>query len=167
MTPYQGYPSPEVDAAWAALYPYVEAAIPKSEAAKMANKTSPIPGDESNYFVIPEVFHTLHCLDTLRKALHPDYYNLTTADPPKLLFQPGHMDHCIDVIRQSLICSADVTPLVKIWDEERNRTLGRTDVVHECRDFSKIQQWAEAHHMQGSFDASVYLENDLNIPILY
>ncbi|KAE9403033.1 hypothetical protein BT96DRAFT_879063 [Gymnopus androsaceus JB14] len=167
LTPYQGPPSPEVDAAWEALYPNPEVAIPKSEAAKMANKTSPIPGDESNYFVIPEVFHTLHCLNTLRKALHPEYYNFTATELDKLLFRPKHMDHCIDTIRQSLMCSGDVTPLVWAWDEEKNKTLGRTDIVHECRDFSKIQQWAEVHHMQGTFDESVHLENDLDIPIFY
>ncbi|KAJ3737768.1 hypothetical protein DFJ43DRAFT_23524 [Lentinula guzmanii] len=110
ITPYQGVPSPQVDAAWSALYPYPAAAVPKSEAAKMANKTSPIPGDETNYMVIPEVFHTLHCLNTIRKALHPEYYNFTASELDRLLFREKHMDHCIDAIRQSLMCSGDVTP---------------------------------------------------------
>jgi len=167
MTPYMGPPSPEVDAAWAALYPYPAAAVPKSEAAKMANKTSPIPGDESNYMVIPEVFHTLHCLNTLRKALHPEYYNFTATELDRLLFRPKHMDHCIDTIRQTLMCSGDITPLVWAWDEEKNMTLGRTDTVHVCRDFGKIQEWAEEHRMHGFFDESVHLENDLEIPIIY
>lgn len=65
------------------------------------------------------------------------------------------------------MCSGDVTPLVWAWDEEKNKTLGRTDIVHECRDFSKLQKWAETHHMKGKFDESVHLENDLDIPILY
>jgi len=168
ITPYQGPPSPEVDAAWAALYPYPEAAVPKSEAAKMANKTSPIPGDESNYMVIPEVLHTLHCLNTIRKALHPEYYNFTGTELNRLLFRDKHMDHCIDAIRQTLMCSSDVTPLVWAWDEKRNMTLGRTDVVHECRDFEKIQEWSAFHRMKVStFDESVHLPNDLEIPIFF
>lgn len=36
--------------------------IPQNEAAQLANRTSPIPGDEGNYVVILEVFHQLHCL---------------------------------------------------------------------------------------------------------
>ncbi|KAJ3738938.1 hypothetical protein DFH05DRAFT_1464274 [Lentinula detonsa] len=174
ITPYQGVPSPQVDAAWSALYPYPAAAVPKSEAAKMANKTSPIPGDETNYMVtdddgkqIPEVFHTLHCLNTIRKALHPEYYNFTASELDRLLFREKHMDHCIDAIRQSLMCSGDVTPLVWAWDEKRNMTLGRTDIVHECRNFSKIQEWAEVHRMKGVFNESIHVENDLEIPILY
>jgi len=167
ISPYQGPPSPEIDAAWSALYPYPAAAVPKSEAAKMANRTSPIPGDESNYMVIPEVFHTLHCLNTIRKALHPEYYNFTGTELNRLLFREKHMDHCIDTIRQTLMCSGDVTPLVWDWDPVRKMTLGRTDTLHECRDFSKLQEWAVEHRMEGTFDESVHLPNDLNIPIIH
>ena len=39
--------------------------IPKHQAALLANKTSPIPGDDGHYVVMLNVFHELHCLVSL------------------------------------------------------------------------------------------------------
>lgn len=36
--------------------------IPKSDAARLVNKTEPIPGEPGNYIVALNVFHELHCL---------------------------------------------------------------------------------------------------------
>lgn len=40
----------------------------------MPNHTLPIPGEDDGYIVGLEVYHQLHCLDFLRRALYPDYY---------------------------------------------------------------------------------------------
>ncbi|THU86392.1 hypothetical protein K435DRAFT_683749 [Dendrothele bispora CBS 962.96] len=162
-TIYQGAPSQEVDTAWYDLYRYLAVAVPKSEAAKMANRTSPIPGDELNYIIIPDVFHTLHCLNIIRRALYPEHYQHSAEN---LDLTRSHVNHCIDTIRQSLMCCSDVSPIVWRWNETRNLSEFRSDVVHECRNFEKIQEWAKEHHVD-RYDRAVHVEDDLDIPTLY
>lgn len=41
------------------------------------------------------------------------------------------------------MCNADITPNVIQWDPQTHRNWARLDVVHTCRDFEKIQDWAK------------------------
>lgn len=61
-----------------------------------------------------DVFHQLHCLNMVRKRFDPDYY--PAEDPPRL--SNMHRDHCLDYIRQSLMCHADATPVRLEWRKE-------------------------------------------------
>lgn len=36
--------------------------------------TLEIPNDEGHYVVLLDIFHSLHCLNEIRKSLHPAYY---------------------------------------------------------------------------------------------
>jgi hypothetical protein len=101
------------------------------------------------------VFHELHCLDNIRKAfyyfLDPKFnmthnpYSLHHGDIYEAIMDLGgkvkgivHLDHCIDTIRQSMICNADITPNVYQWSEEAGELRARATVVHECKDFDKV-----------------------------
>ncbi|KAF9219440.1 hypothetical protein BS17DRAFT_760954 [Gyrodon lividus] len=166
---YNGPPSPALDAAWHALYTRGTMQLPKSEVDSLPNKTVPIPGDEDNYIFTFDIFHQLHCLNNIRQALHPEYYNdayYAAEDAANLMKihiegHEGfdHTGHCIDSLRESLMCSADITPIVWAWDEQRKRTGPRLDVVHVCRDYEKLQEWAEAHLLRSPFDRKVHLED--------
>ncbi|KAJ6541042.1 hypothetical protein DFH09DRAFT_1089602 [Mycena vulgaris] len=134
---YERRPSPAVDEAWRGLYEFAESKISSTEAMKMPNRTWPFLGDESNYILALDVFHQLHCLDMLRWQLHPGH-NYTRIGT-------GHVRHCIDSIRQSLMCAADITPIVWQWSDRHRVAQQRDDVVHVCRDFSAIRDWAREH----------------------
>lgn len=56
-----------------------------------------------------------------------------------------HIEHCVDSIRQSLMCHADVSTLVYQWNKERQRMQFHGDVAHSCRNFNKIRDWAKSH----------------------
>ncbi|KAG7093343.1 hypothetical protein E1B28_007023 [Marasmius oreades] len=133
-TEYMGTPSPELDKAWGDLYKYGLQRIPEDEAKLIPWKTVRIPGDESHYAVALDVFHQLHCLNIIRKAFHPDYY-------PKE--EQWHVDHCIEHIRQAIVCSSDVSLIIWQWFPEKNKTLGRSGTPHTCRNFDKIYEWAK------------------------
>ncbi|KZP06292.1 hypothetical protein FIBSPDRAFT_842279 [Athelia psychrophila] len=105
MTPWHGPPSDAVDDAWEALYNFGVSKIPKSDAAKMLNRTVAIPGDEENYVIALDVFHQLHCLNVIRQALAPDYYPML-----RINHDFDHVDHCVNSLRESLMCSVDITP---------------------------------------------------------
>lgn len=56
-----------------------------------------------------------------------------------------HLDHCIDVLRQSVQCTSDITPNVYQLNPRQGEITARSAVAHECRNFDKIQQWAKDH----------------------
>ncbi|KAJ3500350.1 hypothetical protein NLJ89_g9839 [Agrocybe chaxingu] len=92
---YQRPPSPEPDAAWEDLYKFGISRITKEEASHLVNYTYHLPGDEDHYVVQLDVFHQLHCLNMLRKAISADCYTETNH------FDAKHWSHCIESIRQS------------------------------------------------------------------
>jgi hypothetical protein len=52
--------------------------------------------------------------------------------------QESHIRHCIDLIRQSLMCLADTT--LEVVDEKINGVHGfRT--VHQCKDWEQLKTW--------------------------
>jgi hypothetical protein len=54
-----------------------------------------------------------------------------------------HLDHCVDQIRQALMCHADLTPVPMQQIEGLENTLIGNGEEHTCRDFDAIWQWVE------------------------
>jgi hypothetical protein len=50
----------------------------------------------------------------------------------------GHIRHCIDLLRQSLMCNADLT--VELKDEQLGGVTG-FGTVHQCVDWPKLLEW--------------------------
>ncbi|KAJ7692053.1 hypothetical protein B0H17DRAFT_1061792 [Mycena rosella] len=157
--PFQGPSSPEIDDAWASLYQFGISRIPKSEAALLPNKTSGIPGDPGYYIVELDVFHQLHCLNTIRKALHPAYY--PEWDITKVSYAKTHISHCVEWLRRSITCHSDVSVNVWQWDSRHNESFVYTDVPHVCKDFSAIQQWGRQNSLVGKFNYTIHVPDDL------
>ncbi|KAH8104501.1 hypothetical protein BXZ70DRAFT_590700 [Cristinia sonorae] len=169
-TIYQGDPSPEVDQAWLDLYnSFGLSKIPKSQARLLPNKTLAIPGDEDNYAVGLSVFHQLHCLNLLRQGLRADHY----ADPVTGAISgilpedwDDHASHCLDNLRQSVMCASDISLVVWQWVEEANRASISMNTIHSCRNFDKIVDWAKKHRRTTHFDMDVHVEDDIEIPLI-
>ncbi|KAF5019107.1 hypothetical protein F66182_8876 [Fusarium sp. NRRL 66182] len=71
-----------------------------------ANITSvPLNDEEGGYLATLDVFHTLHCINKVRKSYYSDYYH----DPNPIADQQAHFDHCIDLLRQVIMCHGDVS----------------------------------------------------------
>ncbi|KAK8098782.1 uncharacterized protein PG998_012023 [Apiospora kogelbergensis] len=108
QTKYEAAPSPEVDAAWNDLFSMSVVAISRDDASRLHEKTQPLPHDpEDRYVVSLSVFHDLHCLNWLRKQLFPEYYTQSTTEN-RTEWIVNHMMHCIDALRQSTLCHADL-----------------------------------------------------------
>lgn len=50
--------------------------IDKESADQLVNRTSEIPDDPGYYITALDVFHQMHCLNNLRKAVWPEYYGI-------------------------------------------------------------------------------------------
>ncbi|KAK4455394.1 hypothetical protein QBC34DRAFT_389824 [Podospora aff. communis PSN243] len=147
-TPFQGWPSDEVDQQWASLYnPGMLSAIDADSASLLPDETErlPLQGRETEYAITLDVFHQLHCLDIVRMALYKEdrynkhfYFPNGTVDYCKWL----HVDHCLDQVRQALVCQADVSVVFYSWSDVVEGLRPRVDNMHTCRDYSKILKWA-------------------------
>ncbi|KAH8882946.1 hypothetical protein GQ53DRAFT_664950 [Thozetella sp. PMI_491] len=89
-----------------------------------------------------EVFHQMHCLDEIRRYTYPEYYQRETGHH---LREHVVSDHCIDMIRQVLMCHADTGLVVFHWTEERDAATPDFSTWHQCRNPEEILQWAREH----------------------
>ncbi|KAL9622777.1 MAG: hypothetical protein Q9160_002896 [Pyrenula sp. 1 TL-2023] len=158
-TIYQGPPSAKNNEAWEALFIHGLTRITAKEAAPMHNKTLPIPDDPEHYIVSLAVFHQLHCLNAIRFAL----WNQTMDEEKERLHHETdirHLDHCVDNIRQAIMCAADISPFVWARDPRDGRAKGITSIEHTCRDWDSVAQWAADRPFKTGFNLTKVAEND-------
>ncbi|KAJ6555968.1 hypothetical protein B0H19DRAFT_1292866, partial [Mycena capillaripes] len=156
-------PSPALDKAWDNLQQDSKLRLPRSEAVLFPNKTSGIAGDPGYYIAELEIYHQLHCLNQIRQALHPTYY--PNWGMHTIGSRESHIDHCVERIRQGLMCNVDTSVLVWEWNPTFNETRVRLRVPHQCKDFSKIHEWTRDKLMT-SFDRYTHVPDDLPTPPL-
>ncbi|EME42004.1 hypothetical protein DOTSEDRAFT_25662 [Dothistroma septosporum NZE10] len=82
------------------------------------------------------VFHQLHCVNMLRLNMYPEEFHWTLPGESAEQIRK-HRDHCIDYLRQAIMCNADVT--FEPWGEAGINGMG---AIHQCRDYQKIFTWA-------------------------
>ncbi|KAH9904442.1 hypothetical protein F4778DRAFT_732459 [Xylariomycetidae sp. FL2044] len=133
---YVGHPTPEVDQAWRDLMLGLNIDL---DSAEIGSSPDTFQWPESGlYFSGLEVYHSLHCLNRLRQALYPEYYNI--FNDPHDPSREDHIGHCINHLRQAIQCHADLTPMT--WSLAGNKIILDTSAQHTCRDFDRIHQWA-------------------------
>ncbi|CAL1696229.1 unnamed protein product [Somion occarium] len=89
-------------------------------------------GPDRRVFAVA-MFHELHCVGSLRRALtnpsHPDSAS-------------HHVHHCFNYLRQFFLCSADST--LEPYDfMTRDYTAERVGITRKCRDWSAILEAAQ------------------------
>lgn len=135
--------------------------ISHEEALRLPNKTLlEAPYEGSGYLIVLNVFHNLHCLDSIRKALyyfvdpkwtaeHNPYVHMGDGGVDSMLRAIGkdvritHVDHCIDALRQHQMCAVGITPNVFKYNSKDFGIRAMANVMHECRDFGKVRHLAK------------------------
>ncbi|KAF1976185.1 hypothetical protein BU23DRAFT_42659 [Bimuria novae-zelandiae CBS 107.79] len=86
--------------------------------------------ERSIYYV--KGFHDLHCLKLIRKAIVSKHSHANNQT-----FNFHHLLHCLDGLRQDIMCTADDTPMPApvahhVGDGQ----------LRQCRDWEKLRAWA-------------------------
>ncbi|CAA9964399.1 DUF3328 domain containing protein [Pyrenophora teres f. maculata] len=139
---YVGPPSPEIDHNWEVITETRYWSISEDEAKRLwgvgrAQYQDHIKGGYTGGF---DVFHTLHCLDMLRKQLNPEYY------PEHHYGGVEHNSHCIEQIRQTLQCTATGTITPARYSPVLDYLYVDSAQVHTCRKFENLLEYTRSRY---------------------
>ncbi|KIJ65796.1 hypothetical protein HYDPIDRAFT_27029 [Hydnomerulius pinastri MD-312] len=147
---YRGEPSPELDALWRSVSTGVKVTrLSDAELLEAGYMDTPAlikfqPEDGGGYMANVDGYHQIHCVDLVRKILRRDYY-----ESFDLSFNPSlrpHLDHCIDLLRQKLMCTADLTMVTYDWVHGFADPQPNFSTVHQCVNFDKLLGWSKEHN---------------------
>ncbi|KAK7019620.1 hypothetical protein R3P38DRAFT_3319284 [Favolaschia claudopus] len=160
LSPFQVPSSPALDKAWEDLYDFGISRISKSEAAKLPNKTSPIPGDPGYYIAELDTQCFMSCI-----ALDPEYYPEWNIKLVK--HSREHVSHCVDWLRQSIMCHVDTSVIVWQWNDRIKQSTPKARIPHVCRKFEPIWEWGRVNAMRVDYDYTVRIEDGLPEPSIF
>ncbi|RDW72708.1 oxidase ustYa family protein [Aspergillus mulundensis] len=153
---YRQDASPEVDAAWEAIGAnYRPIRVPVDQAAMSGITPGQVQISEAyggGYPANIEGFHHLHCLNLLRQSLYYNYnyYHAKGEGAFKNddFIVRRHVSHCLDILRQQLMCTIDVGVLGQVWiHPEHPSPFVDFNTEHVCRNFEDIRAWAEMNQL--------------------
>ncbi|KDN60246.1 hypothetical protein CSUB01_11550 [Colletotrichum sublineola] len=173
---YRGDPSPETDAAWddlaaeafevilvnsstmrrAGYNPDHYFKAPQSWKSKIKSKVGMVTEqqnaanqDEDLFPVQIDAFHQIHCLNAIRKQMHyPFYYANKFPDGHPDEMHWMHLKHCLHMVLQSLMCSADVDIVPHRWVEEDEVPFAQFGITKKCRNFNNLRQWNQQNAVE-------------------
>lgn len=149
-------PSRPVDAFWERMSPGSVILLTEAEMRQMHKEPSlavhlPLDKDtgygERKYIAKLDHLHQIHCLNHLRQAGHPEYYNLTSAA------QRLHTDHCVRSLFDYLMCHVSWDVFNYYWVEGQARPQPDFTSARQCRDVEGMFDFYRAHDV--SKDARV------------
>lgn len=89
-----------------------------------------------------DMFHSLHCLNSLRKAVAGSMGH--GIQGLQANYTQLHINHCIEHLRQAILCHGDLTPVtlkpVVHTDGNILDLVGQTEYPDTCRDWTSLRQ---------------------------
>jgi hypothetical protein len=151
----QQFPNPGADAVWdeweiTRVFP-----ISKADVQRLGKDPKTAVKLDANIFGLKEdmyvahldVFHLMHCLNTLRQIVFGKYYNQSqaNADINTSKFIDVHINHCVDMLAQSIQCSGNTNLVTVHWTKNFENPMPDFSIDRKCIDFSKLTEWRKKH----------------------
>ncbi|KAF2838637.1 hypothetical protein M501DRAFT_975262 [Patellaria atrata CBS 101060] len=147
-SPFRGELREELNEAWQELEGFRVTMITEEEYAAIPYdiETTKVPEEAGGgYMGSLEVIHHLHCLNFMRKSSiwnHEYYKNRSAEFTDSDRTTHHHFDHCADMLRQKLMCDADVTIIPYRWVKGHADPYPNFNTLHSCRNFDSIREWS-------------------------
>ncbi|KAI5777085.1 hypothetical protein EDC01DRAFT_624565, partial [Geopyxis carbonaria] len=135
-TPYKGPPTPELDKHWNRLMSLGMVRITPSDLHALGRDSYALH-DGSGHLGFVDVFHQLHCLNMVRMCLYSGSGLYGCPDTSGSY----HTNHCIDILRQAIMCHADTNIVTWDWEPGRDKPVANGTVEHTCRNFEEVFDW--------------------------
>ena len=156
-SPFAGPKFPQTDSAWAGLLAGINIRVSSSDVESSHLNTS-VALPKGGYLAWPEAMHQLHCVKRIREWVHRAEYHpdLDGDDEAHWLKHMGEfagiccdtyrlvkeakadarVDHCIELLRQSVMCVPDKALMGFHWEEDTSRpVLNMKGPEHQCGDW--------------------------------
>ncbi|KAL7806874.1 tat pathway signal sequence [Trichoderma gracile] len=146
-SPFVGEPRDELHKAWAGLLKNGNTRVSAADLAKINRTSVPLNDEQGGFLVTLDVYHELHCLNILREQIYREHY----PDKHDHRTQFQHVDHCIDLLRQVLMCHGDVSMSTFDWIDNYRWPWPNFTVQHECRKWDVLDEWAEKHAVKDMY----------------
>ncbi|KAL5385924.1 hypothetical protein DPSP01_004360 [Paraphaeosphaeria sporulosa] len=152
---YDKKPGPELDALWNELLAgqiiRVSAAEMKLQGENLTNRVQLTNGD---YLGTMSVWHSLHCLERLRKVIHMNYYHDKIPDykGDMGIWTKDHSDHCMERLRDDIMCHPNTAVYIPEWDETHTLPDGFRMISQgqtTCVNWDALDQWARKRALKG------------------
>jgi len=149
-------PSSQVDEAWVGISTSKLISFPGSDLAKMGKDSTEMArlpedwGYGSDVYVGKlDIFHKIHCLNTLRKKIHSDHYwgwkysnrsELTEA-------HRMHTNHCMKLLLETLTCDANADIVPYVWVKGQASPFPDFSIRRKCGNLDALLQWQDDHEI--------------------
>ncbi|CRG88717.1 hypothetical protein PISL3812_05751 [Talaromyces islandicus] len=158
-SPFKGPPTIQVEAAWQSAMEYGMIAVSASDLkraqrledldtaaafpASSSSNTGKENREEKKYIAVAVGTHQLHCLHFLWQDHHAVFFPNTTQRKQKEVpaLYERHYEHCVDYIRQSIMCNFDTSILSYDWVRDHQMPTPNSNVMHRCVDWEFVQGW--------------------------
>ena len=155
-------PNPAADAIWdewelTRVYPITRSELIKmdvdpSTVAKLEDTTWGL-GDNA-YAAIFDVYHHIHCLNSLRHIAYGGYYNKSQARAHTVKQREIHINHCIDILLQGIKCNANLDLIPLHWVETQEYPFPDMSINKKCVNFDGLTDWRK----ENTIDMDKYVE---------
>jgi Mycotoxin biosynthesis protein UstYa len=105
------------------------------------NVTS-LPLSDGGYASELFMTHELHCLKKVRQWIYKEAYFEDVQGLARNELK-RHVDHCIETLRQGIMCRGDVSLGTYTYISEGNSVTARSWGSHQCVDFDALIGWAK------------------------
>ncbi|KAK7947801.1 uncharacterized protein PG986_008687 [Apiospora aurea] len=153
-SPYMGPPNEQVDKLWYDLSELRNFGVGRSTLESMNRSRGAVEfmkdGEHTGLFEAGmEVFHQLHCLNYVRMYSYMDYYEAIDFDmlAESAEKRQEHKDHCIETLRQSLMCHPDLNIYSYHWVSRHDQAWANLESRHRCVDWDHFHDWAQSNLM--------------------
>jgi hypothetical protein len=93
--------------------------------------------------------HQLHCLHYIWQDHHSAAFpevQRKMAEIPEMYER--HYEHCVDYIRQSLMCHFDLGLVTYDWVLEHPNPTPNSNAMHKCANWEKAQEWLKGRAVE-------------------
>ncbi|KAI1424318.1 hypothetical protein F5Y12DRAFT_715464 [Xylaria sp. FL1777] len=147
---YSGPPSQESDDAWWEL---MSPALFNASAEEIERAGESLEDAAEvtvgGYLAGLGVYHELHCLHTIRTYIHEYYYHPNMSHSERSVMR-HHIDHCIELIRSTIICHGTTDFEVFFWGENSDELPeARSSAKRVCVKWDSLHNWSKSRFVRG------------------
>jgi hypothetical protein len=141
--PFHGAPLSAIESQWmVTLNGAHELRLTPTQMSTFNLTSVQLANGSNDYMVQPVAYNMLHCLYTIYKYAHPDFYG---PDPFGPEWVKNHTDHCVDNLRQYVMCHGSTGFSTFRWEQARKIPWPVLDSREVCVNWTRFDGWVGGH----------------------